>query len=90
MDKEWKAVFMTLEEVFEPIVMFFGLTNSLATFQTMMNKIFWDLINTGNVVSFIDDIIVGTEAEEGHDKLVEKVTKRLVKNNLYIKSEKYK
>jgi len=49
--------------VFEPIVMFFGLTNSPAMFQTIMNKIFWDLINTREVASFIDEIIVGIERE---------------------------
>ena len=43
---EWKMVFMTLEELFKPMVIFFELTNSLATFQTMMSKILQDLINT--------------------------------------------
>jgi len=70
--------------------MFFGLTNSLATFQTMMNKILWDLINTGKVTSFIDDVIVGTKTEEGHNKIVEEVVRRLVKNYLYVKLEKYR
>ena len=41
-------------------------------------------------MSFIDDVIIGTEGEEGHDKLVEEVVKRLVKNNLYVKLEKCK
>jgi len=55
--------------------MFFGLTNSLAIFQTMMNKLLQDLINTEKIVSFIDDVIIGTEIEEGHDEIVEKVVK---------------
>jgi len=55
-----------------------------------MNKILWDLINTSKVVSFIDDIIIGTETEEEHDKLVEEVVKRLAENNLYVKPKKYK
>jgi len=42
------------------------------------------------VVSFIDDIIIGTETKEGHDELVEEVVKRLAENDLYIKLEKYK
>ena len=70
-------VFTTLEEHFELIVIFFGLTNSLATFQIMMNGILWDLINIGEVASFIDNIIVGMEEEE-HDKIVEEVIKILV------------
>jgi len=87
---EWKVVFTTPEEFFEPIVIFFGLTNSPVTFQMMMNEILWNLINTGEVASFIDDMIVGTEEEERHDEVVEEVVKRLVKNNLYMKLEKYK
>jgi len=55
-----------------------------------MNEILQNLINTGEVASFIDDIIVGIEEEEEHDEVVEEVVKRLVENNLYIKLEKYK
>ena len=82
-------VFTTLEEHFELIVIFFGLTNSLATFQIMMNEILWNLINIGEVASFINDIIVGIEEEE-HDKIAEEVIKILVENNLYVKLEKCK
>ncbi len=64
---------MTPERSFEPTVIFFGLTNSLATFQIMMNKLLRDLINTGKVVAFIDNVIV---EEEGHNKLVEEVIKK--------------
>jgi len=69
--------------------MFFGLTNSLAIFQTIINKILEGLINTGEVASFIDDIIVETD-KEGHNEIIEKVVKRLVENDLYVKPEKYK
>ena len=62
---------MTPEESFEPKVMFFGLTSSLAIFQTMINKILKNLINTGEVASFINNIIVGTEEEEKHNEVVE-------------------
>ena len=55
-----------------------------------MNELLRDLINTGKVVVFIDDVIVGTETEEGHDKLVAEVVKRLEENDLYMKSEKCK
>jgi len=79
---------MTPEELFEPIVMFFRLTNLPAIFQTIMNKILWDLINTGEVVSFIDDVIVRIEGKERHDEVVEEVVKMLVENYLYVKLEK--
>jgi len=87
---EWKAAFMTSKGSFEPTVIFFGLTNSLATFQAMMNELLRDLINTWKVGSFIDDIMVGTEMEEEHDELVEKILRRLEENDLYVKLEKCK
>ena len=70
---EWKAVFMISEGSFEPTVIFFGLTNSPTIFQTIMNKILWDLINIGEVISFIDNIIVETKEKKRHNKVVEKV-----------------
>ena len=48
------------------------------------------MINTGEVASFIDNIIVGVEEEKEHDKEIEEVVKRLVENNLYVKLEKCK
>ena len=75
---------------FEPTVMFFGLTNLPATFQTMMNKLLQDLINIGKVATFIDNMIIGTEMEEGHNELVAEVIKRIEENDLYVKLEKCK
>ena len=75
--------------VYEPTVMFFGLTNSLATFQTMINDILRDLIDTGDVAAFMDDLLVGTENEKKHNEIVEEVLKRMEENDLYIKPEKY-
>ena len=82
--------FTTPERSFELMVMFFGLTNSPATFQAMMNKLLRDLINTEKVVAFINNIIVGTDTEEGHDEIVAEVIRKLEENNLYVKPEKYK
>ena len=83
-------MFTTTEGSFEPMVIFFELTNSPATFQTMINEILQNLINTRRVVSFIDNIIIETESKEGHDKLVEEVVKKLAENDLYMKPEKCK
>jgi len=69
--------------------MFFGITNLLAIFQAMMNEILRDMINKEKVVAFMDDVLVETETEEGHNKIIEKVLKRLEENDLYIKPEKY-
>ena len=81
-------MFTTHVGFFEPIVMFFGITNLLATFQAMINKILRDMINEGKVAAFVDNILVGTETEKGHDKIVEEVLKRLEENDLYVKLEK--
>jgi len=86
---KWKVVFIIHIGLFESVVMFFGLTNLPATFQTMMNDIFCNLINKGDVTIFIDNVLVGTETEEEHDKLVEEILRRLEENDLYIKLEKY-
>ena len=73
---------------FEPTVMFFGMTNSPATFQAMINEILRDLINKGKVAAFVDDMLIGTETEEGHDEIVEEILRRLEENDLYVKPEK--
>jgi len=73
---------------YKPIVMYFRLTNSPATFQTIMNNLFQNLINQGDTATFIDDILVAMDTEEGHNKLVEEVLKRLEENNLFVKPEK--
>jgi len=56
----------------------------------MINELLRDLINTRRVAAFINNVIVGTESEEEHDELVEKVIKRLEENDLYMKLEKCK
>jgi len=70
--------------------MYFGLMNSLATFQMMINDLFWDLINQEDTVTFINDILVATDIEEWHDELVDKVLRRLEENDLFVKLEKCK
>ena len=87
---KWKLVFTTPKGSFKPTVIFFGLKNSPATFQTMMNKLLRDLINTEKVMAFIDNVIVGTEDKERHNELVAEIVKRLEENDLYVKSEKCK
>ena len=85
---EWKGVFTTHIGSFEPTVMFFGMTNLPAIFQVMMNEILRDLINKGKVAAFVDDMLVETETEEGHDEIVEEILRRLEENDLYVKLEK--
>jgi len=70
-------VFITHLGVYEPTVMFFGLTNLPVTFQAMMNDILRDLINTREVAAFMNNVLVGTEEEEKHDEIVEEVLRRM-------------
>ena len=56
----------------------------------MINELLRDLINTGKVVAFIDNVIVGMDTEEGHNEIVAEVIRRLEENNLYVKPEKCK
>ena len=71
---ECKAVFQTNRGLFEPLVMFFGLMNSL----------FWDLINHGKVVIYIDNIMIFTADLAEHHKIVTEVLQILQDNKLYI------
>ena len=70
------------------MVMFFKITNSPAMFQAIMNEILRDLINKGKVAAFVDNVLVGTKIEDGHNEIVEEILKRLKENNLYVKPEK--
>ena len=56
----------------------------------MINDLFQDMINQGITVTFIDDIIVTTEIEEGHNEVVEEILKWLEENDLFVKPEKCK
>jgi len=85
---KWKRVFTMYVGSFEPTIMFFGMTNLPAMFQAMMNEILRDMINKGKVAAFVDDVLVGTETEEGHDEIIEEVLRRLEENDLYVKLEK--
>ena len=67
---KWKAAFRTNLRLFKPTVMFFGLTNSPATFQNFMNHIFKTLIYCGKVAIYIymDDILVFTKHTNNMNK----------------------
>jgi len=94
---EWKATFLTLEGLFKPTVMFFGLTNSPATFQMMMNSIFRVKVAQGWLSVYMDDIAIHiqlnlNESEDQHvlwhKQLVHHGLQKLEDNDLYLKPEK--
>jgi hypothetical protein len=86
---QWKAAFKTNRGLFEPTVMFFGLTNSPATFQTMMDALFRNEIASGDVIIYMDDILIATQGSlELHRAQVNHVLKKLQDNDLFLKPEK--
>jgi len=87
---EWKAAFRTNRGLFEPLVMFFRMTNSPATFQTMMNDIFGTVIAEGIVVVYLDDILIFTKIKEEHERAVQRVLEILTEHKLFLRPEKCK
>lgn len=87
---EWKAVFTIHIGAYELTVMYFSLMNSPATFQTMMNNIFREDIDKGEMGVFINNILVRIEEEKRHNKVVERALQKLEENDLFIKPEKCK
>ena len=85
---EYKAAFKTSLGLYEPLIMTFGLCNAPATFQTFMNNIFEDLIDTGQVVIYLDDILVFTHTTTQLDKLTRQVLECLERYDLFLKPEK--
>ena len=85
---EWKAAFKTNRGLFEPTVMFFGMCNSPATFQAMMNTIFEDLIDEGTIIIYMDDILIFAKTPEELEQSTRRVLERLLKHDLYLKPKK--
>ena len=86
---EWKAAFITNKGLYEPTVMFFGLTNSPATFQMMMNVLFEEELREGWLIIYMDDMLIATHNNpEFHEKCVHRVLTKLLLNDLYLKPEK--
>ena len=66
---EWKAAFKCKFGLFEPLVMFFGLCNSPATFQNMMDDIFMKEIDEGWILIYMDDILIFSDSKEKLQKM---------------------
>jgi hypothetical protein len=85
---QWKAAFRTNKGLFEPTVMFFGMCNSPATFQSMMDSLFGDLIEEGIVIIYMDDIFLFAKTQEDLEANTKRVLQRLRENDLYLKPKK--
>jgi hypothetical protein len=85
---QWKAAFKTNLGLYKPTVMFFGLCNSPATFQAMMNEILKDEINEGWVIVYMDDILIFAKDKDTLEWMTKQVLQRLQENDLYLKPAK--
>src|SRR5215467_6287870 len=85
---QWKAAFKTHKGLFEPTVMFFGMCNSPATFQAMMDSLFAELIAKGDIIVYMDDILIHAQTKEKLKRITREVLRILKKNDLYLKTEK--
>jgi hypothetical protein len=85
---KWKAAFRTNSGLFEPLVMYFGLTNSLVMFQMMMNEIFQDLITKGIISMYLDNILIFTNSLEEHRWITCLVLDHMHEHKLYLQLEK--
>jgi hypothetical protein len=80
---EWKAAFIMNKGLFEPHIMFFGLTNSPATFQTMMNALFEEELREGWLTIYMDNILIHTsDALNDHRRKVHLVLDKLAKTDV--------
>jgi len=82
-----KTAFNTKYGQFEYLVMPMGLCNAPATFQSLMNRIFYDCIDVFMVV-YMDDLLIFSKDEESHLKHLETVLSRLKENDLYASPKK--
>ena len=85
---EWKAAFKTNKGLFERMVMFFGLCNSPATFQNMMDHTFSDMIAQGFLIIYMDDLLIHAENKEDLKLYTKRVLQRLRENDMYCKPQK--
>ena len=86
---QWKAAFKTNKGLYEPNVMFFGLTNSPVTFQTMMDDIFREEVAEGWLLTYIDNLLVFLDGtKEHHLSLITCVLQKLQDNDLFLEPEK--
>ena len=85
---EWKATFKMNRGLFEPMVMFFGMCNSPAMFQAMMDEIFKDMIKEGIVIIYMDNMFLSAKTKECLQENTRRVLQQLMENDLYLKPKK--
>jgi RNase H-like domain found in reverse transcriptase/Reverse transcriptase (RNA-dependent DNA polymerase) len=85
---EWKAAFKTNKGLFKPTVMFFGMCNSPATFQAMMDDVFMTMIEERLVIVYMDDILIFANTKDELKRITRRVLEKLRENDLFLKAKK--
>ena len=85
---QWKAAFITHQGLYEPTVMFFGMTNSPPIFQRFMSDSFRDMIAEGWLVIYMDDLLIYSDNDKDHEERTKRVLQRMKELDLYLKLEK--
>jgi RNase H-like domain found in reverse transcriptase/Reverse transcriptase (RNA-dependent DNA polymerase) len=85
---EWKVAFKTNKGLFEPTMMFFGMCNSPATFQAMMDNIFMTMIDNQLVIVYMDNILIFADTKEELERITKLVLEKLREHNLFLKAKK--
>src|SRR5260221_13767226 len=81
---EWKAAFSTNRGLFEPLIMFFGLCNLLATFQTMMNNILCPFIDHNEAICYMDNILIHSASLADHWRITQEILQTLCSYKLFL------
>ena len=87
---QWKAAFITSKGLFKPTIMFFGLSNSPATFQRFMNNSFKDMIAKGWLIVYIDDMLITAANKKENIKQTKRILQRMKELDLHLKLKKCK
>jgi hypothetical protein len=87
---KWKVAFKTNKGLFGPTVMFFGMCNSPATFQAMMDDIFMTMIDNWLVIVYMDDILIFADTKEELERITKLVLEKLREHDLFLKAKKCK
>src|SRR5258706_11400714 len=87
---KWKVAFSMNQGLFELLIMFFGLCNSLATFQTMMNNILHPFIDCNEAICYMDNILIHSASLADHQRITQEILQTLHSYKLFLQPEKCK